>query len=153
MTFLNLVLSFVLLNILIIGKENMMMPFEKGSHTQKLSNFREEPTLHKVWVFKEIKPVKNSVCTMCGMTKITMIDFTKEDTLKFMANDSLKRGPYQRVKDIIVLNQQESPYPLTFRIDKLTKNILELIVVIDYTNGETKLKGDMIKLVFEEKKK
>ncbi|GAA4305095.1 hypothetical protein GCM10023183_18960 [Nibribacter koreensis] len=122
---------------------------KKSSNVIKL----QQPTLHKIWAFKEIKPVKNGVSTMFNVPKITMMDFRERDSLKYEINDSIQAIHYEVENNRIKFRQEGILIPVSYRIEKLTKKTLELILVIDYAKGDDKKQGDLVKLIFNQMEK
>ncbi|AMM51477.1 hypothetical protein TH61_10260 [Rufibacter sp. DG15C] len=110
----------------------------------------KKPTLHKIWVFKEIKHVKNSVGTMFNVPIITLMDFRDQSTLRYEINDSVQSVHYEVEMNHIRFKQEGVLIPVSYRIEKLTKRTLELILVIDYTQGDNRLQGDLVKLIFNQ---
>jgi hypothetical protein len=134
-------------------QEGIKAGFGSEANKSVTSLNSKKPTLHKIWVFKEIKRVKNSVSTMFNVPIITRMDFRDQNTLRYEINDSIQSVHYEVVKDNIRFKQDGNLIPVSYRIAKLTKNTLELILVIDYAQGDDKLQGDLVKLIFDQMEK
>ena len=154
----SLISSFLFVLGISVGSFPDPIAFEPGLEKPKIAfklaalQKKPVPDIHKIWIFRNYEPLENSVCTKCEIKKFTLLDLTDPTFLKISSEDSLATFPYKIEHDIIKISMPDrKASQVSFKIEKVTERELELILIMDVTDGNINLKGNIVKAVFTEK--
>jgi hypothetical protein len=112
----------------------------------------EESSVHKVWKYKafnRLPHLSKDGSGIFGIEAFATLDLTSRDTARYTTNadSTLEISPYRIVDNTILIGKYSDQ--IKYRISKLTENELILTVRFDYEQGDTKLHGDLVELVYE----